>query len=400
VQLAITSYTINNMMLRISLLLQTIALVTSLQSLAFVPKLSRQTTCTTALFAGRKGAMSRNKGFANTNNKKDKDDEPIDVTPVETTTTTNDNDATPTSQKNNNNNGRIYSLPALYDLAFGYRNFEQEVDFLLYAHLEHAGYPATSVLELAAGPARHSMESIRFEDGNILRATALDSSSDMVQYGTELANQELPPDLKESFSYLEGDMRNFNFEQQQQQQTTFDTAWILLGSLQHMTTNDDVLQCFQNIYRSLNEGGTLIIELPHPRETFSMVDCTRNDWNVPLEDDDGAAYGELAIVWGDEDDIFDPITQVRQFSVSMDIKSEVAVLGMEGLKSVKEIVPMRQFTAQEIKALATFSGFDVVAMFGALDEEVDINNDDAFRLVCVLHKQQQEQPSTEELEVE
>jgi len=28
----------------------------------------------------------------------------------------------------------IYSLPALYDLAFGYRNFESEVDFLIYAH--------------------------------------------------------------------------------------------------------------------------------------------------------------------------------------------------------------------------------------------------------------------------
>ena len=29
---------------------------------------------------------------------------------------------------------QIYSLPALYDLAFGYRNFESEVDFLVYAH--------------------------------------------------------------------------------------------------------------------------------------------------------------------------------------------------------------------------------------------------------------------------
>ena len=31
----------------------------------------------------------------------------------------------------------IYSLPALYDLAFGYRNYEFEARFLIGAHKEH-----------------------------------------------------------------------------------------------------------------------------------------------------------------------------------------------------------------------------------------------------------------------
>jgi SAM-dependent methyltransferase len=296
--------------------------------------------------------MSRNKGFGN------KKDEPVIYDPL-------------VQQE-----GRIYSMPALYDLAFGYRNFEHEVDFLLYAHEQFTGSPATSVLELAAGPARHSLGALLLDDGSIRRATALDLSPEMVHYGQDLASHELGEAIA-SFQYLEGDMRNFDVTQ------THDTAWILLGSLQHMTTNDDVLACFRNVHNALNKGGTLILELPHPRETFSMVECTRNGWEVPLEDDAGDAYGELQIVWGDENDTFDPISQVRQFSVSMEIKSDLPV---SGLKSVHEIVPIRLFTSQEICAFATFCDFEVVAMFGALDEEVNVDDEEAFRLVCVLRK--------------
>mmetsp|Transcript_14648 Transcript_14648/g.17657 ORF Transcript_14648/g.17657 Transcript_14648/m.17657 type:complete len:80 (+) Transcript_14648:104-343(+) len=57
------------------------------------------------------------------------------------------------------------------------------------------------------------------------------------------------------------------------------------------------------------------------------------------------------------------------------------------LQSVKQVVPMRLFTSQEIDALARCSGFEVAAMYGALCEEVEVNDDnEAFRLVCVLRK--------------
>ena len=92
---------------------------------------------------------------------------------------------------------------------------------------------------------------------------------------------------------------------------TFDSAWILLGSLQHLQTNQDVISCFESACQALKQGGTLIVELPHPRETFSMVECTKNGWEVPLEDENGMEYGELKVIWGDESDTFDAIRQVR-----------------------------------------------------------------------------------------
>ena len=52
-------------------------------------------------------------------------------------------------------------------------------------------------------------------------------------------------------------------------------------------------------------------------------------------------------------------------------------------------VPMRQFTSQEIDALALCSGFECVAKYGALQHSVEVDDDDlAFRLVAVLQKKE------------
>jgi SAM-dependent methyltransferase len=203
----------------------------------------------------------------------------------------------------------------------------------------------------------------------------------MIEYATELANEVLSKNERDKFTYKCEDMRKLTTAE------TFDTAWILLGSLQHMQTNDDVISCLQSVCRSLNPGGTLILELPHPRETFSMVECTKNAWEVQLDDEQGTECGELQIVWGDETDVFDPIAQVRQFTVSFELTGTSELY--KDMSSVKQVVPMRLFTAQEIDALARCSGFEIASMHGALSHEVDVNDDDeAFRLVCVLRKTQ------------
>jgi len=306
----------------------------------------------------------------------------------------------------------IYSLPALYDLAFGYRSYDDEVEFLLNAHAKYAGSeyggagPA-DVLELAAGPARHSIASLRFDGTTVKTATAVDISRDMIEYGTENADAELGDagsgGLRDAFTYLEGDMRKFcppddDDDDNNSRSESIDSAWILLGSMQHLTTNDDVVECFESTARALRAGGTMIVELPHPRETFTMVDCTRNGWEVPLEDDEGIEYGELRVVWGDDDDPFDPIRQVRDFTVAMELigidenegsagESDGIKGKMKTLQEVREVVPMRLFTSQEIDALARCAGLEVVAMYGALSDEVPVDSEDeAFRLVCVMRK--------------
>jgi hypothetical protein len=47
------------------------------------------------------------------------------------------------------------------------------------------------------------------------------------------------------------------------------------------------------------------------------------------------------------------------------------------------------FTLQEIDALAQCAGFEMVDTFGALSDDVSIDDEDeAFRMVCVLRKKE------------
>ena len=275
----------------------------------------------------------------------------------------------------NESGNPIYSQPALYDLAFGYRDFEEEVEFLWQRHVDVTGQQPERTLEVAAGPARHSLTALMAHDDVLKTAYCVDNSNAMLHYATDIAEHELSIDEQKKFHYRVADMRNFSISE------SVDTAWILLGSLQHMTTNNDVRQCLNSNNDCLVPGGTLVIELPHPRETFSMVECTRNGWKVPLEDGEGEGAGELSIIWGDDDDLFDPITQVRQFTVRMTLQ------GTEDDKIVTEVVPMRLFTTQEVEALATASNFRVASLHGALEEGVEANDEDAaYRLVVVMQK--------------
>lgn len=273
---------------------------------------------------------------------------------------------------------KIYSAPALYDLAMGYRNYEDEVDFLLEAHKQFSGQKIRpkSVIELASGPGRHCMQALK--SGFVECAVALDLSLEMVEYGKEVAQVELGDKLSK-FEFICDDMRSFTLDREEK----YDSAWILAGSLQHLTTNEDVIASLSAIHKALGPKGTLVLELPHPNEIFQMVDSTTNSWEVPLEDDEGTEYGQLHVVWGDEDDEIDPIQQVRQNTV---------VLQLEGVEdaekqSINGVVPLKLFTAQEISLFARCTGFEVATMYGALSDEFDINNEDvAYRLVCILRK--------------
>eukprot|EP00577_Skeletonema_sp_RCC1716_P012057 CAMPEP_0113384072 /NCGR_PEP_ID=MMETSP0013_2-20120614/6697_1 /TAXON_ID=2843 ORGANISM="Skeletonema costatum, Strain 1716" /NCGR_SAMPLE_ID=MMETSP0013_2 /ASSEMBLY_ACC=CAM_ASM_000158 /LENGTH=407 /DNA_ID=CAMNT_0000266655 /DNA_START=93 /DNA_END=1316 /DNA_ORIENTATION=- /assembly_acc=CAM_ASM_000158 len=319
---------------------------------------------------------------------------------AESTTKGFDNEATSISQQTipASKSNTIYSMPSLYDLAFGYRCYGEEVEFLLDAHDKYSTSDKNvpvRILELAAGPARHSLAALsEHPPSSVDSVVALDLSQEMVNYGKENADHELGSagGRRDSFEYACGDMRDFAGLSS----TKFDTAWILLGSMSHLLTNDDVIRCFSSLRSALKPGSTIVVELPHPRETFSMGECTRNGWTVPLVEDDEEEYGELNIVWGDEDDEFDPITQVRDFTVAMTLKvnnpedipkEDPLFLQMDedGKTEVKEIVPMRLFTLQEIDALARCAGLEMVAKYGALDEEVAMTEeDDAYRMVCIL----------------
>ena len=342
-----------------------------------------------------------------------------------------------------NNNNSIYSMPPLYDLAFGYRNYEEEVDFLLRMHSKHSstnsgGGGGMRLLELAAGPARHSLSALSCHSKTIVHSVlALDSSSDMVEYGIKNANVDLGNGggRRDDFVYLCGDMRQV-CDYCPTDSMSFDGVWLLLGSMQHLLTNDDVISLFTSLHSVIKDDATIVIELPHPREVFKMGECTTNGWTVPLveegdnddddddyvDDDDNddddddkkqdGEYGHLNIVWGKDSDEFYPVSQIRHFTIEFELTvndinnipsqnndddDDTSILFSQMKKasnggnklSIREVVPLRLFTLQEIDALARCAGFEMVDMYGALSEDVSIDDEDeAFRMVCVLRKKE------------
>lgn len=248
------------------------------------------------------------------------------------------------------------------------------------------------MLELAAGPARHSLTALADSDCPVEECRAVDASPEMAAYAAGLATEKLGGDDASAFGYAVADVRRTTAADVGGDGTEpFDAAWMLLGSLQHLSTNADALDMLRSVGSLVRSGGTLVLELPHPRELFSLVECTRNGWTVPLEsndEDDHDEGGELEVVWGDDDDVFCPVTQIRHATVELRLTYRDGSATRTRRRRVREVVPMRHYTAQEVDALAVGSGcWSVAAMYGALDADVKVTDDEAaYRLVCVLRR--------------
>merc|ERR1712166_102275 len=340
----------------------------------------------------------------------------------------------------------IYAAPKLYDLAFSYRSFPLEVDFLVHAHGKHSqtrqpyyssdihvgqrvevmyegewyngkavakveggawqvqcdvdasGDLTTSsdvraptgslrVLELGAGPARHS---VKAAVSHGITASALDSSAEMVAYGRQVAAEAGVP-----LHYVKGDMSRFSSEYllppadlrkgaavTAEEEVKFDSVWCLLGTAAHLLSNEAWVDMFNSAADSLADGGTLMIELPHPRETFRLESVTADAWQGP-KSQMGDVDGVLTINWGHEDDHFDPLTQVRQTAVQFELNHSGQLV-----QQLQEVVPLRQVGLQELLCLAALSrGFEPTpALYGDLHLDCPLDDDDAYRLVAIFTK--------------
>ena len=82
-----------------------------------------------------------------------------------------------------------------------------------------------------------------------------------------------------------------------------DAAALLLGSIGHLLTNEDAIQCFIATAAALRPGGLLIVELPTPEDLFDGAFILGDAWDAHL---DGQ---EIVVTYGQDDDSFDPLSQ-------------------------------------------------------------------------------------------
>ena len=201
-----------------------------------------------------------------------------------------------------------------------------------------------------------------------------------------------------SVLFAQGDMSGPHKAPEVASAAPFDVVACLLGSLSHLS-GEEVGSCFAGVQSLLSPAGVFVLELAHPRLLFdgSTVRAARRSeggggWEVPCWD--ARAPGlRLRVQWGAPSDAFDPLTQVLQRTVSVEVQEvpeeleerPLAQAGCPGQpRTLRSVVSTRLFTRPELELLARAAGLRVVAAHGDLDQAVQASDPQAERLVLVF----------------
>ena len=259
------------------------------------------------------------------------------------------------------NHDKFYSKAYFYDVAFRFKDIKSENDTLINVFKEINSRPPKSFLDIAAGPAANAIEMAK----RGIKSFAIDISNEMVEYGKQLA---LENDL--TLTYLQADMCDFKLPEK------VDVATIFMASTGYILTNEDMVKHLRAVWNSLNPQGVYVLEMLHPRDVFSVGKSTSTAWEAT----DGDV--KVSVRWGDESDIFDPITQIKM--VTAHLKYQTPTESGEIVEQSKQ----REYTFQEMRALIKLSGtFELVKMLGSWDIAVPFSNENsAWRMILILQK--------------
>lgn len=255
----------------------------------------------------------------------------------------------------------VFEEARLYDQAFGYRDYPAEAARLQELAALGLGRPARSCLEVAAGPARHALALA----ATGVAASALDLSAGMCA----LAKQEAAR-AGVDLTVWQADMRTFVTP------APVELAFILLNSISHLHTLDDLVAHLSVVGKSLAQPGVYVLEVQHPRDFVGRGGRSTgvsHPWTV---EQDGL---RLTTRWGRPDDPYDPVGQL--FSAHVELRVE-----REGeTRVLEDVVVMRDWTRDELVAAARLAGMRVVHIAGDLDPRVPLDaSDDSWRMVLVF----------------
>lgn len=76
-----------------------------------------------------------------------------------------------------------------------------------------------------------------------------------------------------------------------------------------------------------------------------------------------------------------PASQILYRTVALNVLN-----GEDTEEVVEEVVPYRQYTVQEMDLLCTIHGLSIEATYGEMNMGVDLNHEEAYRMVMVIKK--------------
>ncbi len=255
---------------------------------------------------------------------------------------------------------KLYEIPLLYDIAFRRPAVGYHVDGLIECHRRfRKDYQLERVLELAAGPGRHSLE---FAARNY-KSAVLDYAADMCRYASALAKQNSVP-----LDVFQANMRDFAIPHK------YDLAMILLNSIGHLYTDDDLLKHLFAVWRHLNVNGLYIIEAHYPPWT-NRDSLHAASWHLEMPE------LQMRVDFGRSDDQFDQDMHIRKVFVHI-----VGQLREEPV-DFQDYLTIRSWSGEALEhVIRKSAAFEIVCKLGELNPDTAFKEHDAERLVYVLRR--------------
>jgi SAM-dependent methyltransferase len=257
----------------------------------------------------------------------------------------------------------LYADPALYELAFSYRDVPAEVDVIEAWYERRRGSRPARVLELAAGPAAHAIEFAR----RGARATALDSSPTMCAYARGRADEEAV-----ALDVVPADMVRFRLPRRR-----FDLAIVMLDSASHVLDLDAMISHLRSVGDHLAPTGLYVMEMSHPTDFLARAPKTQNRWRLTR----GAQHVDVRFTSPLRG--LDPATQVWQSRIS------VRVTERGHTRQLRAAVALRPWTAAELEAAARLAGnLRLIGRHGSFDVDGPFGADDPteWRMISILER--------------
>jgi SAM-dependent methyltransferase len=214
-----------------------------------------------------------------------------------------------------------------YDLLYQDKDYKSETDYII-SLLERFGTGGKNTLELGSGTGKHAF----LLANNGYTVLGLERSAEMI----EIANSF----VHEKISFLEADISSFSLNKK------FDAVLSLFHVISYLTTNEQLIQTFKNVYDHLLDDGIFIFDVWHTPAVNQQVPDKRTK---VLSND------EIEVVRHAEPIIF-PELNVVEVNYKINIKN----LANNEIERVEEKHQMRHFGQPELELLAYATGFKIL----------------------------------------
>lgn len=222
-------------------------------------------------------------------------------------------------------NFKLYSQ--YYDLLYKDKDYESEASYVIKLAQRYKNN-CTKFLELGCGTGNHA--TILCKKG--FEVVGLERSAEMVKIASQknIAN----------FKPIVADITNFSLNEK------FDIAVSLFHVISYLTTNDELLKCFNTINEHLNENGIFIFDVWYSPAVYTQKAETR----VKRINNEKIEVTRIA-----------ESTMHYQKNV-VDVNYSIFIQDKETTKSEihQELHPMRHFSIPEIELLALQTNFKLI----------------------------------------